>query len=105
MEMRMIGVGPAKRGASAIDINRGREKMRKSMKEPRKLMPEELFRIASDPQAALRALAGGDGAFAAIRNLGRKDGSAPKKRRKKSAAWQAMIAVIEKARREKGVAS
>jgi hypothetical protein len=92
-------------GVSALDNNQGPEKLRESMKEPRRLTPEELSRIAADPQAALLALAGSAGARAAIRNLGRKDDSTPKKRRKKSAAWQAMIAVIEKARREKGVAS
>jgi hypothetical protein len=105
METWMIGVGPAKRGVSAIDNNRGREKLRKSMKDPRKLTSQELFRIAGDPQAALLALAGGDAACPAIRHLGRKDGSAPKNRRKKSAAWKQMIALTEKSLPETEAAS
>jgi hypothetical protein len=105
METQLIGVSPVKNGVSAIDNNRGCETLGKSMKEPRRLTPEELSRIAADPQAALLALAGSAGARAAIRKLRGKGDSASKKRRKKSAAWQAMIAVTEKARREKGVAS
>jgi hypothetical protein len=51
---------------------------------------------------ALLALAGSAGARAAIHNLGEKNGPAPKKRRKMSAAWEVMIAITEKARRGKG---
>ena len=72
------------------------------MEEPRRLTPQELFRVAADPPAALLALAGSAGAGAAMRHLGEKNGSAPKKRRKMSAAWEVMIAITEKARRGKG---
>ncbi len=71
----------------------------------RELTPQELFRVAADPEAALRACRGNGGAGAVIRKSGEKDSSAPKKRRKKSAAWKTMIAITAKARREKGAAS
>jgi len=68
------------------------------MKNARKLTSQELFRIAADPDGGLRALAGGAGTGAAKRNSSGKAGSAPKKRRKMSAAWQTMIAITAKAR-------
>lgn len=73
-----------------------------SMTEPRKLTPQELFRMAADPDAALLALGGSAGAAVAVGSSGGKNGSAPKKRRKKSAAWEAMIAITAKPRGGKG---
>jgi predicted RNA-binding protein YlxR (DUF448 family) len=85
-----------------LDTDAGPERLRESMRDRQKVTPQELFRIAADPQAAILALAAsGAGTGAVIRNLGKKADSAPKKRRKKSAAWRVMIAVTEKSRREK----
>jgi len=85
-----------------LDNNCSRGIVRDAMEDPQKLTPQELFRIAADPPPALLALAGSAGAGAAMRNRGEKSGSAPKKRRKMSAAWEVMIALTEKARRGKG---
>ena len=74
------------------------ERVRQSMTNPRKLTSEESAHIAKDPPAVSLSLAGG-GRTAILRP---RDGSAPKKRRKMSAAWKTMIAVTTKARREKG---
>ena len=74
------------------------ERLRQSMTNRRKLTLEESARISTDPQAVSLPLTGG-GRSAMVSP---RDGSAPKKRRKRSAAWKTMIAVAEKARREKG---
>jgi len=72
------------------------------MPEPPELKPEELSRIAADPNAALLASTGSAAVGPAIRNPRENDRSPPKKRRKKSAAWKQMIAVTGKSRRGNG---
>ena len=86
---------------SVLDNYRSRETLLKSMEEPPRLTPQELFRFAAGAQATSLPLAGRAGAKAAIRNFGEKHSSAPKKRRKMRAAWEVMIALTEKARRGK----
>ena len=86
---------------SGLANNCSRERLRESMTEPQRLTPEELFRSAADPDAALLALAGSTGASTATGNSRVRDGFGPKKRRKMSAAWEVMIAITEKAKRGK----
>jgi hypothetical protein len=81
-----------------IDNNYRHEILRESMTDRAKLTPEELALRAAGPRAELLALAGGD--RTATMRPG--NGSAPKKRRKMSAAWEVMIAITENARRRKG---
>jgi hypothetical protein len=83
---------------SGLDNKCSHEIPRESMKKSEKLTPQELFRIAANPDAALLALAG-DGGTAIMRPG---NGSAPRKRRKMSAAWEVMIAITEKSRRGRG---
>jgi len=85
-----------------LDTNAAPERLRKTMTKPKRLRPVELANVAAHPQPAVLAVGGSAWDKAAIRDLTGKDGSAPKKRRRKSAAWKTMIAVTTKARREKG---
>jgi hypothetical protein len=82
----------------AIDNKCSCDRLREFMPQPPELKPEELTRIAADPNAALLASTGSAGAGPAIRNPRENDRSPPKKRRKKRAASKQMIAVTGKAR-------
>jgi hypothetical protein len=83
---------------SGLDNSRSHEILRESMKEPEKLTSQELFRMAANPDVAL-LVRGGEGKTIEMRPG---NGSAPRKRRKMSAAWEVMIAITEKSRRGKG---
>jgi hypothetical protein len=72
------------------------------MTELKKLPPGELSRIAANPPAAVLSVAGSAGSKTAMPGSRGIDASAPKKRRKKSAAWKTMIAVTDQSRRGKG---
>src|ERR1035441_891941 len=95
--MRSAGIRKNPSG-NAIDNKCSCDRLREVMPQPPELNPEELSRIAADLNAALLASIGSAGAGPAIRKPRENDRSPPKKRRKKSAAWEQMIAVTGKAR-------